>query len=163
SSPRSTGNLPRFPMPARRLRGSSSSSTRTRTASSSRSPRKRSPRPRRPPPRLRPRTRSRSPPPARARSTRSGSSPSSRSSARGRKKREESLTAEKKKRSAVEKEVQRLLEQREGATHEEKGRKEEVKSFEESNAQLVLENDELKERVEALRYQIEQEAARRGE
>jgi pSer/pThr/pTyr-binding forkhead associated (FHA) protein len=76
---------------------------------------------------------------------------------------EDQLAAEKKKRSAVEREVQRLLEAREDATGDDKRRAEELKTFEDLNAQLVIENDELKERVEALRYQIEQEAARRGE
>ena len=73
------------------------------------------------------------------------------------------LAAEKKKRSAVEREVQRLLEAKEGATTVDNKRKEELGTYEDANAQLVLENDELKERVEALRFTIEQEAARRGE
>lgn len=79
------------------------------------------------------------------------------------KKVEGELEKERKKRAAVEKEVQRLLEQREGASTDDKARADELKTYEEANAQLVLENDELKERVEALKYQIEQEAARRGE
>lgn len=82
---------------------------------------------------------------------------------REKKKLESDLTAERKKRGAVEKEVQRLLEQREGASTGDKQRADELKTYEEANAQLVLENDELKERVEALKYQIEQEAGRRGE
>jgi pSer/pThr/pTyr-binding forkhead associated (FHA) protein/chromosome segregation ATPase len=73
------------------------------------------------------------------------------------------LAAEKKKRSAVEREVQRLLEAKEGAATDDKKRKAELGSYEDANAQLVLENDELKERVEALKFTIEQEAARRGE
>ncbi|MBI3724279.1 FHA domain-containing protein [bacterium] len=71
--------------------------------------------------------------------------------------------AERKKRNAVEKEVQRLLEAKEGATGDEKKRLEELRTYEEANAQLVLEHDELTERAEALKYQVHQEAGRRGE
>jgi len=39
----------------------------------------------------------------------------------------------------------------------------EVARFEAINAELLLENEELKEKVEGLRYQIEQEASKRGE
>jgi len=82
---------------------------------------------------------------------------------REKKKLEGEIAAEKKKRAAVEKEVQRLLEKKAESGKDEEKQKDELKTFEEANAQLVLENDELKERVEALKYTNEQEAARRGE
>jgi pSer/pThr/pTyr-binding forkhead associated (FHA) protein len=84
-------------------------------------------------------------------------------SEREKKKLEAEIAAEKKKRAAVEKEVQRLLEKKAESGKDEEKQKDELKTFEEANAQLVLENDELKERVEALKYTNEQEAARRGE
>ncbi len=73
------------------------------------------------------------------------------------------LAQERKKRSALERDVQRHLEAREGATGDEKKRLDEIRTFEEANTQLVLESDELRERVEALKYQVDQEASRRGE
>jgi pSer/pThr/pTyr-binding forkhead associated (FHA) protein/chromosome segregation ATPase len=82
---------------------------------------------------------------------------------RERKRLEAETGVERKKRLAVEKEVARLLEAKEGSKTEDRNRADELKTYEEANSQLVVENDELKERVEALKYQIEQEAARRGE
>ena len=76
---------------------------------------------------------------------------------------EEQLAAEKKKRAAVEREVQRLLDAREDATGDDKRRADELKTFEDVNAQLVIENDELRSASRRSGTTNEQEAARRGE
>jgi DNA repair exonuclease SbcCD ATPase subunit len=73
------------------------------------------------------------------------------------------LADERKKRGAVEREIQRKLEEKESDKGERKGLQTDLDDIRTANEKLVLENDELKDKVDGLTYRIEQEAARRGE
>src|SRR5262249_44543079 len=73
------------------------------------------------------------------------------------------LKEEAKKRGALEREVQRKLEEKQNQQDAQKAINADLDELKKANEKLVLDNDELKDKVEMLSYRAEQEASRRGE
>lgn len=76
---------------------------------------------------------------------------------------QEALAGAKREQDAMAREYMRGHEKAEEWRQEVDEAKAEVARFEQVNAELVLEVEELNEKIEALRYQLDQEASRRGE